>query len=399
MSSKNSRFFIPIVAVLVVIMAFWIGFAAYPYLEPRLTEATRPSSVQTTLSREQYLQLSGQIYDTVTRQYYKKVNGDSLLKGQAASLGDPYTELFTPVEAADFRDQLAGEYVGIGVVISYNKTANAVQIIRIFDGAPAEKSGLKPGDLIDSVSGHTARGLSLDTVSAQVKGKAGTSVQLRVERAGKFLDFTITRQEVALPVVEENVIGKNVGYISVSSFSSGVAAKFTQALHRLENKKVRGIVIDIRDNGGGYLNECLDMLADFIKHGTALWTQQAGGQLSPIAVSGSSVSFPVVVLVNENSASASEIFSAAMKENKVALIVGTTTYGKGLIQRTWNLSSGYELKVTVEEYYTPNKNTIQKKGLAPDIFIADPVPGTFGTLPGDAQLKRAVQLIEEGRKP
>jgi carboxyl-terminal processing protease len=224
-------------------------------------------------------------------------------------------------------------------------------------------------------------------------------VKLRIERSGAFLDFTIVRRQVELPVVESKIIGNKVGYISVSSFSSGVAVKFARALHGLEDQKVAGLVIDIRDNGGGYLNECLDILSNFIQHGTALWTKEAGGEVNPVSVSGGTVSFPVVILVNGNSASASEIFSAAMQENKAALVVGTKTYGKGLIQRSWDLSEGYELKVTVEEYYTPNKNTIQKKGLTPNIVVADPAAADFGTLPADAQLARAVQLVEEGKRP
>jgi carboxyl-terminal processing protease len=252
---------------------------------------------------------------------------------------------------------------------------------------------LKPGDLIDSIDGTTARGLELDAVSARVKGKAGTSVRLKIERAGTLVDYTVVRRHVELPVIESRIIGTNVGYVSVSSFSSGVAVKFARAVHALEDQKIAGLVIDIRDNGGGYLNECLDMLSNFIPQGTALWTKEAGGEVNPVTVNGGSVSFPIVVLVNGSSASASEIFSAAMQENKTALIVGTTTYGKGVIQRSWDLSEGYELKVTVEEYYTPNKNTIQKKGLTPDIVVADPVPALFGTLPGDGQLARAVQIV------
>ena len=423
MPSRKSSLVIAIAALLVVVIAFWAGFVAYPFLAPRLTGSPRPSSVQTTLDRDTYLKLSGEIYDTLSLQYYQKVDAGKLLKGQVAGLGDPYTELFTPAEAADFREQLSGEYVGIGVVITPNKKpepikiqamlplikewyditpsakADAIEIVRVFAGTPAEEAGLKPGDLIDSIDGTTARKLDLDTVSARVKGKAGTSVRLKIERAGKLLDYTVTRRQVDLPVVESRIIGNKVGYISVSSFSSGVAVKFARALHALEDQKIAGLVIDIRDNGGGYLNECLDMLSNFIPHGTALWTREAGGQLNPVTVNGGSVSFPIVVLVNENSASASEIFSAAMQENKAALVVGTTTFGKGLIQRSWDLSQGYELKVTVEEYYTPNKNTIQKKGLTPNIVVIDPAPALFGTLPGDGQLARAVQTVEEGKRP
>ena len=399
MRSKKSTFLTAIIALLVIVMAFWAGFVAYPFLAPRIASTTRPASVQPELSRDQYVKLSGEIYDTLNLQYYQKVDVGQMLKGQVAGLGDPYTELFTPAEAADFREQLSGEYVGIGVVISPSKKADAIEIVRVFSGAPAEEAGLRPGDIIDSIDGATARGLDLDKVSERVKGKAGTSVKLKIERSGAFLDVTVVRRQVELPVVESRVIDGKVGYISVSSFSSGVAVKFARALHGLESKKITGLVIDIRDNGGGYLNECLDMLSNFIQHGTALWTKEAGGEVSPVSVSGGTVSFPVAVLVNGNSASASEIFSAAMQENKAALIVGTKTYGKGLIQRSWDLSQGYEVKVTVEEYYTPNKNTIQKKGLTPNIVVADPSSADFGTLPADAQLARAVLLVEEGKRP
>jgi carboxyl-terminal processing protease len=397
--SKKSLFLATAAVLLIVVAAFWSGFVAYPFLAPRIMAPARPASVQPDITRDEYVKLSGEIYDTLNLQYYQKVDVAKLLKGQAAGLEDPYTELFTPAEAADFREELSGEYVGIGVVISPSKKADAIEIVRIFPGTPAEEAGLKPGDIIDSIDGSTARGLDLDQVSALVKGKAGTSVKLKIDRSGTLLDFTVVRRQVELPVVESRVIGKNVGYISVSSFSSGVAVKFAQALHGLESQKVAGLVIDLRDDGGGYLNECLDMLSNFIQHGTALWTKEAGGETNPVTVSGSTVSFPVVVLVNGNSASASEIFSAAMQENKVALVVGTKTYGKGLIQRSWDLSEGYELKVTVEEYYTPNKNTIQKKGLTPNVVVADPAAADFGLLPADGQLARAVQLCEEGKRP
>ncbi|RIE11329.1 S41 family peptidase, partial [Candidatus Cryosericum odellii] len=148
MPSRKSSLVIAIAALLVVVIAFWAGFVAYPFLAPRLTGSPRPSSVQTTLDRDTYLKLSGEIYDTLSLQYYQKVDAGKLLKGQVAGLGDPYTELFTPAEAADFREQLSGEYVGIGVVITPSAKADAIEIVRVFAGTPAEEAGLKPGDLI-----------------------------------------------------------------------------------------------------------------------------------------------------------------------------------------------------------------------------------------------------------
>lgn len=394
---KRSVFVAILVIVLLLATSFWMGFAAYPLLAPRITAPAQSGSTQVKMSRSDYLTLAGEIYDTLTLQYYQEIDIEKILKGQVAGLGDPYTELLTPSEAEAFREQLAGEYVGIGVVISPSDTADAIEIVRVFPGTPAEEAGLLPGDIIDSIDGVSARNLDLDVVSARVKGKAGTSVKLRIERSGAFLDVTVTRRQVELPIVESKIFEESIGYVSVSSFSSGVATKFAQTLRSLENKGIRGLVIDIRDNGGGYLSECLDMLSNFIREGTALWTRQAGGDLKAVPVTGSSVSYPVIVLVNENSASASEIFAAAMQENDVATIIGTTTYGKGLIQRSWNLSNGYELKVTVEEYYTPNKNVIQKKGLTPDIVVADPAPKDLGTLPGDTQLARGIQEVREGK--
>lgn len=394
---KRSVFVAILVIVLLLATSFWMGFAAYPLLAPRITAPAQSGSTQVKMSRSDYLTLAGEIYDTLTLQYYQEIDIEKILKGQVAGLGDPYTELLTPSEAEAFREQLAGEYVGIGVVISPSDTADAIEIVRVFPGTPAEEAGLLPGDIIDSIDGVSARNLDLDVVSARVKGKAGTSVKLRIERSGAFLDVTVTRRQVELPIVESKIFEESIGYVSVSSFSSGVATKFAQTLRSLENKGITGLVIDIRDNGGGYLSECLDMLSNFIREGTALWTRQAGGDLKAVPVTGSSVSYPVIVLVNENSASASEIFAAAMQENDVATIIGTTTYGKGLIQRSWNLSNGYELKVTVEEYYTPNKNVIQKKGLTPDIVVADPAPKDLGTLPGDTQLARGIQEVREGK--
>ena len=148
MSSKRSSLLIATAAVLLVVTAFGAGFIAYPFLAPRLASSPRPAAVQTTLDRDTYLKLSGSIYDTLSLQYYQKVDATKLLKGEVAGLGDPYTELFTPSEAATFREELSGEYVGIGVVITANKDASAIEIVRVFSGTPAEKAGLKPGDVI-----------------------------------------------------------------------------------------------------------------------------------------------------------------------------------------------------------------------------------------------------------
>jgi carboxyl-terminal processing protease len=397
--SVGRRLFRPLAVFTALVLAFCAGFILYPFIAPAIDGLLYDPANQPGLSRQQYVDLSGEIYDTLTRQFYQTLDPDALLKGQAGGLGDPYTELMDPAEAAAFEEQLAGEYVGIGVVISSSKKVDAIEIVRVFPGTPAEEAGLKAGDIIDAIDGKSARGLALEDVSLKVKGKAGTSVSLTVERSGELVTHLIVRRRVELPVVESRFVDGTIGYISVSSFSSGVAEKFARALQDIRLQTVDGLVIDVRDNGGGYLNECLEMLSNFVANGTALWTREAGGQVNPVNVSGTTVPFPTVVLVNGNSASASEIFAAAMQENRTATIVGTTTFGKGLIQRSWNLTGGYVLKVTVQEYLTPNKNVIQNNGLKPDFTVADPTVSTLGRLPEDTQLARAVELIREGSQP
>lgn len=397
--SVGRRLFRPLAVFTALVLAFCAGFILYPFIAPAIDGLLYDPANQPGLSRQQYVDLSGEIYDTLTRQFYQTLDPDALLKGQVGGLGDPYTELMDPAEAAAFEEQLAGEYVGIGVVISSSKKVDAIEIVRVFSGTPAEEAGLKAGDIIDAIDGKSARGLALEDVSLKVKGKAGTSVSLTVERSGELVTHLIVRRRVELPVVESRFVDGTIGYISVSSFSSGVAEKFARALQDIRLQTVDGLVIDVRDNGGGYLNECLEMLSNFVANGTALWTREAGGQVNPVNVSGTTVPFPTVVLVNGNSASASEIFAAAMQENRTATIVGTTTFGKGLIQRSWNLTGGYVLKVTVQEYLTPNKNVIQNNGLKPDFTVADPTVSTLGRLPEDTQLARAVELIREGSQP
>ncbi len=397
--SVGRRLFGPLAVFTALVLAFCAGFILYPFIAPAIDGLLYDPAKQPGLSRQQYVDLSGEIYDTLTRQFYQTLDPDALLKGQVGGLGDPYTELMDPSEAAAFEEQLAGEYVGIGVVISSSKKVDAIEIVRVFPGTPAEEAGLKAGDIIDAIEGKSARGVELEDVSLKVKGRSGTSVSLTVERSGELVTHLIVRRRVELPVVESRFIDGTIGYIAVSSFSSGVAEKFSRALQDIRLQTVDGLVIDVRDNGGGYLNECLEMLSNFVANGTALWTREAGGQLNPVNVTGTTVPFPTVVLVNGNSASASEIFAAAMQENRTATIVGTTTFGKGLIQRSWNLTGGYVLKVTVQEYLTPNKNVIQNYGLKPDFTVADPTVSTLGRLPEDTQLVRAVELIREGSQP
>lgn len=293
---------------------------------------------------------------------------DGAIKGYIEGLNDPYTQYLTKEEMEEFTIDVEGNFVGIGVYLTKDVQKNAVLVISPIKDSPAYKAGILPGDIIAKVDGVSYTGDQLTEASNKIKGEAGTKVKLEIIRDNKTLNLEITRETVKVNHVENKVINDNIGYIKFNTFDDGCSEEFEERLKELKNKNIKSLIIDIRNNGGGIVDEALE-IADLIvnKGDTLLITvdknnkeEVSKAKKAPI------IEIPIVILTNESTASASEILAGALKENNKATTVGTKTYGKGVIQELFSLKNGSGLKITTQEYYTPNRNKINGIGIQPD---------------------------------
>lgn len=325
------------------------------------------------------------------------ING--AIKGYVQGLGDEYTEYFTKEEMDDFKADTEGEYVGIGIYMYQNTEENTIVVLYPIENSPAEEAGLQYGDVIKKVDGIEYNGDDFDTISDKIKGKEGTKVSIEIERKGQNLSFEIERKKIDLYPIKYEMLENNMGYIKISSFDEGCAKEFKTIYNELNKKDIKGLIIDLRNNGGGIVQETLE-IADYIleKNDIILVTRDKDGKeeiekskKNPI------INVPVVVLTNGNSASASEILAAALKENGKAKIVGEKTYGKGVIQELIGLKDGSGIKITIEEYYTPNRNKINKIGVEPDekISLPEEVLNKYENDKNyDNQLQKALEILK-----
>lgn len=325
---------------------------------------------------------------------------DGAVKGYVEGLGDEYTEYFTKSEMDEFKSEVQGNYFGIGIYMMQNTKENNIVILYSIEGSPAEKAGLKTGDIIKKVDDTEFTGEDFEKVSTYIKGKEGTKVKIEVERKGERLTFEVERKKIDLYPIKSEVLQNNIGYIKISSFDDDCAKEFKQTYNELnKSNKLKGLIIDLRNNGGGIVDEALDM-ADLIldKDKIELISiNKKGEEKIEKSKSNPVINIPIVVLVNGNTASASEIFAAALKENDKATIVGEKTYGKGVIQELISLRDGSGIKVTIEEYLTPNRNKINKVGITPDkeVTLPDTVTSIYNIeKKDDTQLQEAIKLFK-----
>lgn len=339
----------------------------------------------------------------IDREYISEVKEEDLIdgaiKGYVEGLGDEYTEYFTKEEMEEFMTETEGNYVGIGIYMFHNTEDNTIVILTPIKNSPAEKVGILPGDIITKVDGVEYTGEDFEKISTYIKGKEGTIVKLTVERDGKELNFEVERKNIDLYPIESEVLENNIGYINISSFDEGCSKDFKNAYTDLNKSGIKSLIIDLRNNGGGIVEEALS-IADYIleKDQIILITKDKNGN-EEIEKSNKKpiINVPVVILTNENTASASEILAGALKENNKATIVGETTYGKGVIQELIALTDGSGLKITTEEYYTPNRNKIHEIGIKPDKEVS--LPETVESIYNverkhDTQLQEAIKVLK-----
>lgn len=325
--------------------------------------------------------------------YLGEINEDELVesavKGYVTGLGDEYTEYLTKSEYEELMIDVNGNYVGIGVYMTQDIYDNIIVLLPI-EGSPAEAADLRTGDIIKKVNGEDCTGLELDAVANKIKGEEGSTVVLEIERDGEILNKTVERKNVKINQIKTQVLDNDIGYIQILSFDEDCSVEFEKKLDELINKGIKSLIIDVRDNGGGIVEESNNIADLFLEKGKTIMIEidKEGNEEQTKAENDAKISsdINVVVLANEYTASASEILIGALKDNGVAKVVGTKTYGKGVMQEIVPVSTGGALKITIEEFHTPNGNAINKKGIEPDVFVEENEKTAK-----DEQLQRAIQ--------
>lgn len=297
---------------------------------------------------------------------------DGIIRGYMESLDDPYSVYYTQEEYASFMEDSEGEYVGVGVQVSQNVDTKIITVVDVFDG-PAKEAGVQADDVITKVNGEDITDQDIDTVVDKIRGEEGTEVTITVYRSSdtKEHDFTMPRRKVENPTVEYKMLDYNIGYVQISSFYEVTGDQFVSAIEDLESQGMEGLIVDLRDNGGGLLDIAVNMLDYMLPAGKIVYTEDKDGNVTSEYNSTDDEQFtkPLVVLVNGYSASASEIFAGAIKDYGLGTLVGTTTYGKGIVQRMFPLDDGSAIKLTIAKYFTPNGNDIHQIGIEPDVKV------------------------------
>lgn len=391
MMKKRSFIFIIIIAALVGALAmggaiFFVGYASGGFVAITNDEYHNYKQM-----KEKYGKLA-ELEQYIQGKYYVPVDDDKLMEGVYKGLfwgiGDPYSAYLTEKEYNEIMISTTGEYQGIGVTIAPDDNG-LINVVSPIDGSPAEKAGIKTGDKIISVGGKTYDGSSIDQAVAAMRGKPGTKVDLVVLRGVDELEFNITRANIVMQSVRSEMLDNNIGYIRISSFEEKTAEDFKQQLRDMEIKRVKGLVIDLRDNGGGLVESSVQIADLLLDEGVVTYTEDRKGKKEYYNAKGGKTNLPYVILVNGGTASASEILTAAVKDHKGGKIVGVNTYGKGIIQSIEQLSNGDAVKLTIMQYFSPNGDVIHKVGIKPDVEVEALVDDTT-----DKQLEKAVELLK-----
>ena len=390
---------IMLVLIVIIVTSLVTAFTTYQYLS---NNGISYSKVNTT-SLEGLEYTLSQFRSELEKKYIGEINDEELIegavKGYVDALGDPYTTYYTKKEMKTIMEETNGNFVGIGVYMTKDLEKNAILIIKPIENSPAEKAGILPGDLITKVDDVEYTGDKLEEASNKIRGEEGTKVKLEIYRNGETKTFELTRTKVVVSHVTTKVLNNDIGYIAISDFEGECASEFETKYKQLEKQGIKKLIIDIRNNGGGIVDEALkiaNMLVD--KDSTLLITKDKSDKEEVTkATEKPIINIPTVVLVNEYSASASEILAGALKDNGKATLVGTKTYGKGIIQELHQLSDGSGLKITVSEYYTPNHNAIHKIGITPDVEVDLPEDVKQQTTiqeKDDNQLQKAIEILK-----
>lgn len=369
-------------------------------------EASTSSSILSSSVESKMSELAGQI----NLLYYEDVDTDALVtglyKGLFEGLDDPYSEYYTEEEYNDMMITTNANYYGIGAGLQQDKDTMEVTITHIYDDSPAQEAGLKEGDIIVKVDDITATDMELSDLVTNIRGEAGTSVHLEIYREGEadYLELDVERANVDIPTVDYKMLEGNIGYIQVSEFAENTPAAFSAAITDLTNQGMQEMIIDLRNNGGGLLTACQKMLDEILPDGVVVYTEDKYGNRQDYTSDAENyIDMPIALLVNGNSASASEIFAGAIRDFDYGTLIGTTTFGKGIVQTIKQLSDGSAFKITVAKYYTPCGDNIHGIGIDPDIeleyaYSGSTEDGAEYDYTQDNQVMKAIETLQEQMK-
>lgn len=343
------------------------------------------------------------IEEVIDEYYYRDedIDTDAMIEGMYAgvvdSLGDPYSVYYTAEEWQSLMQETEGIYYGIGAYLSLDTTTGLAKISGVIAGTPAEEAGLRENDIIYKVDGESVQGLELSEIVSRVKGEEGTTVHLTIVRDGEtdYLELDVTRRQIESPTVNYEMYDNGIGYIQITEFDDVTTDQFTEALAVIKGSDAKGLILDLRGNPGGSLPVVVDIARMILPEGRIVYTEDKYGEREEYTCDGKhELDIPLVVLVNGNSASASEILAGAVKDYGKGTLIGTTTFGKGIVQRVLPLTDGTALKLTISDYYTPNGNNIHGIGIEPDIECELDAEAYYedGT---DNQLERAIDEMEK----
>ena len=314
---------------------------------------------------------------------------DGAIDGMVKSLGDPHSNYLSPKMYQSLKEQTQGSFAGIGVVMGMDNNKN-INIVAVMEDSPGQKSGLAEGDQIIAVDGTPVTEMAFDEVATHVRGEPGTDVVLTIMRDGAQQDYTITRDNIKLKTVGHEMLDNNIGYIQIVSFSEDTAQEFMDAYTDLQNQGMQGLVLDLRNNPGGLLTACVDIAKNLVPKGNIVSIVDKDGNKEVYSSDLEQVPYPVAVLINKNSASASEILSGAIQDTKSGVIIGETSYGKGSVQTILPMMDDDAVKLTIAKYYTPSGRSIDGVGITPDIEVKLDENSTV-----DTQLDKAKEVISQ----
>lgn len=384
------------IALVVILMAFGT-VKVYQFLR---NEQIKEKQSTTAVDAKTVEKLN--VLEKLINQYYledadKEALQDGMYKGMINALGDPYSVYYTPEELLDLQMDTQGIYYGIGAYVAQDTEVGYALISKVMPNTPAEESGLQAGDYIYMVNDEDMQGKDNSYVVSNIKGEEGTTVKITVIREGEVepLDFTVERRKIESPTVEYEMLDQGIAYIQISEFDLVTTEQFAKAYKQAKADNMKGLIIDLRSNLGGNLVTVCDIARMMLPKGLIVYTEDKNGKRAEYTCDGSNqINVPLIVLTNGYSASASEILAGAIKDYGIGTLVGTTTFGKGIVQKVVDLSDGSAVKITISKYFTPNGNDIHKIGIEPDVEVPFDAK-LYNDEKIDNQLEKAKELLLE----